>query len=66
MALRLRVSSSACAMLCRAFWYESSVAHTVILSCMLPRQSRWMLPLLQKKGSAEDAPIAAHSRGCAE
>lgn len=46
MALRLRVSSSTWAMLSLAFWYESSVAQTVILSWMPPKQSSWTLPSL--------------------
>ena len=46
MAPLLRVSSSTSAMLCLAFWYESSVAHTVILSWIPAKQSSWMLPSL--------------------
>lgn len=46
MALLLRVSSSTWAMLSLAFWYESSVAQTVILSWMPPKQSSWTLPSL--------------------
>lgn len=55
MALLLRVSSSTWAMLSLAFWYESSVAQTVILSWMPPKQSSWTLPSLAgcREGKAE-------------
>lgn len=55
MALLLRVSSSTWAMLSLAFWYESSVAQTVILSWMPPKQSNWTLPSLAgcREGKAE-------------
>lgn len=47
--LRLRDSSSAWVILSRVTWYESFVAHTVILSCINPRQLSWDAPELASK-----------------
>lgn len=52
MAERLQLSFSTWDILSRVIWYESSVAHTVILSCMIPWPSSCSRPSLQNRNGA--------------
>lgn len=62
--LRLRDSSSAWVILSRVIWYESFVAHTVILSCINPRQLSWEAPELSSKTVALlEMTVILHNTG---